>query len=134
MSNARQDAASPSDPSAGRTHSVLDLVQRLLEMPADSDWTPSVFLAGLVPIYERAALVLAALGVAQLASGADGASPMSLWLHQSQLQLRLEETAQLVSRLTHDFNNVLTGILGFTELSQSQAPAGSLLATYLKEV
>ncbi len=47
---------------------------------------------------------------------------------------RLEQAAVVTGRLTHDFGNFLTGIMGFTELSLSQAPADSLLNRYLQEV
>lgn len=50
------------------------------------------------------------------------------------LQRRLEESAVVTGRLTHDFGNYLTGILGFTELSVSQVAADSLLYRYLQEV
>ena len=50
------------------------------------------------------------------------------------LNRRLEEAAVVTGRLTHDFGNYLTGIMGFTELSLSQAPADGLLHRYLQEV
>ena len=48
--------------------------------------------------------------------------------------LRLEQAAVIAGRLSHDFGNYLTGIMGFTELSLQQAPAGSTLQRYLQEV
>ena len=62
------------------------------------------------------------------------------WLHQSGRvdtavqQRRLEQAALITSRLSHDFGNYLTGIMGFTELSLSQAPPDSTLHRYLEEV
>ncbi len=61
------------------------------------------------------------------------------WLHQNGAgtaaqQRRLEYAAVLTSRLSHDFGNYLTGIMGFTELSLSQAPLDSTLHRYLQEV
>jgi CheY-like chemotaxis protein/anti-sigma regulatory factor (Ser/Thr protein kinase) len=50
------------------------------------------------------------------------------------LQERLEQAAIITGRLAHDFGNFLTGILGFTELSLSQAPADSTQRRFLQEV
>lgn len=50
-------------------------------------------------------------------------------------QHRLETVATVTRRLAHDFGNVLTGILGFTELALAQqVPANTPLHTYLNEV
>ncbi len=49
-------------------------------------------------------------------------------------QQRLEHTAQITSKLSHDFGNQLTGIMGFTELSLMQLPADSPVRGHLKEV
>ena len=61
------------------------------------------------------------------------------WLHQNGVdsaaqQRRLEQAAVITSRLSHDFGNYLTGIMGFTELSLAQAPLDSALHRYLQEV
>lgn len=47
---------------------------------------------------------------------------------------RLELAATVTARLIHDFGNYLTGIMGFTELSQSQSEVDGTLALYLREV
>ena len=49
-------------------------------------------------------------------------------------QRRLEHAAVVTGRLSHDFGNYLTGIMGFTELSLTQVPADGLLHRYLQEV
>jgi signal transduction histidine kinase/ActR/RegA family two-component response regulator len=50
-------------------------------------------------------------------------------------QQRLEAAAAVARRLAHDFGNVLTGILGFSELSLTQnVPPESSLHRYLTEV
>lgn len=49
-------------------------------------------------------------------------------------QRRLELAAQVTGRLSHDFGNYLTGILGFTELSLTQAPTDGILHRFLQEV
>jgi signal transduction histidine kinase/ActR/RegA family two-component response regulator len=49
-------------------------------------------------------------------------------------QQRLETAAAVTRLLAHDFGNVLTGILGFTELALAQqVPANTALHTYLQE-
>ena len=50
------------------------------------------------------------------------------------LQERLEDAALVTRRLAHDYGNVLTGILGFTELILTHLPAESPIRTYLTEV
>jgi signal transduction histidine kinase/CheY-like chemotaxis protein len=50
-------------------------------------------------------------------------------------QERLQASARLVRRLAHDFGNILTGILGFSELGLSQPLSfHSPLHTYLTEI
>jgi signal transduction histidine kinase len=50
------------------------------------------------------------------------------------VQRRLEQAAAVTGRLSHDFGNYLTGIMGFTELSMSLVPPDSTLQHYLQEV
>jgi signal transduction histidine kinase len=47
---------------------------------------------------------------------------------------RFDEAAAAARRIAHDYGNILTGILGFSELAQGQLPADSQLAGYLSEV
>jgi CheY-like chemotaxis protein len=49
-------------------------------------------------------------------------------------QSRLEEAATVTRRLAHDFANVLTGILGFTELALGRLDVRTPARTYLEEV
>src|SRR5262249_6128905 len=49
-------------------------------------------------------------------------------------QARLEQSAEIVHRLAHDFGNILTGILGFSELSLSVADVGSPLHGFAAEI
>jgi signal transduction histidine kinase/ActR/RegA family two-component response regulator len=84
---------------------------------------------------EAAALALAAQALARLAGTPE--APSASWaqaLERAHLQDRLEEAARLTGKLAHDFGNVLTGILGFAELSLSQIPADALPHRYVKEV
>jgi nitrogen-specific signal transduction histidine kinase/CheY-like chemotaxis protein len=47
---------------------------------------------------------------------------------------RLEQTAFVTGKLSHDFGNYLTGIMGFTELGMLQLPPDSAANRYLGEV
>jgi signal transduction histidine kinase/ActR/RegA family two-component response regulator len=73
-------------------------------------WTPG----------ERAALQLAAGWLARLARPKWEAT-----LAAQRRRRRLEEAAALAGRLAHDFGNVLTGVLGFGELTLAQLSSGS---------
>jgi signal transduction histidine kinase/ActR/RegA family two-component response regulator len=77
---------------------------------------------------ERSALVVAGQVVARTQAG-------RRWVDHLARRQRMDVVSRLVGRLAHDYGNVLTGILGFTELSLAQPiSATSPLATYLKEV
>ncbi|HZZ81167.1 MAG TPA: ATP-binding protein [Gemmataceae bacterium] len=67
------------------------------------------------------------------------AQAVARWLHRRNgdaaiVAQRLEQAAHVTGRLTHDFGNYLTGIMGFTELSLSQTALDSTLHRYLQEV
>jgi signal transduction histidine kinase len=53
--------------------------------------------------------------------------------HYQRLGDHLEQVAQVTGRLAHDFSNVLTGILGFSELALSQMPSDSPTRRFVKE-
>ena len=44
--------------------------------------------------------------------------------NNAELAQRLEDMARVAGRVAHDFDNILTGVLGFTELTQTAVPAG----------
>jgi signal transduction histidine kinase len=91
---------------------------------AERGWSPG----------ESAALALAGQAlVRRIACGACEPA-LSGILERARLQGNLEKTAHFTGRLAHDFGNVLTGILGFCELSLSQLPADSLPRRYVDEV
>src|SRR5205085_3743659 len=50
------------------------------------------------------------------------------------IQQRLEDAAVVVGRLAHDFNNVLTSVLGFTELSLTHLSPGGSQRKLMSEV
>ncbi len=95
-----------------------------LEDPARSSWSEG----------EAGALVLAGHTIARRMAG--GSHPR--WAEQLDRAVRqqsLETAAAVTRRLAHDFGNVLTGILGFTELALAQQiPANTSLQIYLQEV
>jgi signal transduction histidine kinase/FixJ family two-component response regulator len=86
---------------------------------------------------EAAALTLAGHAMGRVAAACGGAA-VAHWagqLARAARQQRLEDAADLVQRLAHDLGNVLTGVLGFSELALSQPlSAHSLLRNYLDEI
>lgn len=82
---------------------------------------------------ESAALPLAGQALARLVD-MHHAAPWSRPLQRLQRQRFVEQAAAVTGRLAHDFGNVLTGILGFTELSLTQLPENSIPHRYIQEV
>ena len=83
---------------------------------------------------ERAALTLAAQA---LGPKVDASAPGPRWARQLQRitrQRRLEDAAIVTRRVSHDIGNLLTGVLGFTELAQSQVQPASPAHVYLHEL
>ncbi len=96
-----------------------------LEDPGRGQWT-----AG-----EAAALALVGQVLGRILEAGGEAPRWVAQLERAARQERLESAARLTRRLAHDFGNVLTGILGFTELALGQqVPAHSALFNYLTEV
>ncbi len=76
---------------------------------------------------QSAALALAGRALAR--AGLLGAT-----VADERLEPRLEHAALVASRLSHDVGNLLTGILGFSELALAQVQAGTRAQRYVQEV
>ncbi len=50
------------------------------------------------------------------------------------LQHRLADASVIAGRMAHDFDNILTGIIGFADLSAPQLPAGSQVQKFVSEI
>jgi signal transduction histidine kinase/CheY-like chemotaxis protein len=92
--------------------------------PVERTWSTS----------EAAVLPLAAQALLRLVGSGFGSASLTRTFERARLQGKLEAAAALTSRLAHDFGNVLTGILGFAELSISQLPPDSLPRRYVEEI
>ncbi len=84
---------------------------------------------------EAAALTLAGQALGRLLEAAEPRSRWAEQLEQAERQKDLEAAARVASRLAHDFGNVLTGVIGFCDLSLAlKAPAESQMSRYLREL
>lgn len=55
-------------------------------------------------------------------------------IDSERLMQRLQDAAVIAGRMAHDFDNVLTGIIGFADLSAPQVPPGSNAARFINEI
>ena len=55
-------------------------------------------------------------------------------LEPGRLDQRLHDAAIIAGRMAHDFDNILTGIIGFADLSVPLLPAGSQAAKFVGEI
>jgi signal transduction histidine kinase len=83
---------------------------------------------------ESAALILAGQAMARLATSRLQSLSWSRCLERAQFQRRLDHAAAVTGRLAHDFGNILTGILGFAELTRNQVQGDPLCRQYVKEI
>jgi signal transduction histidine kinase/CheY-like chemotaxis protein len=84
---------------------------------------------------EAGALALAGQGLVRCLQPADNRPGWAAQLERLVRRQQLEAAARVVRRLAHDFGNLLTGILGFSDLSLSEAEAdGDSLHKFLGEL
>jgi signal transduction histidine kinase/ActR/RegA family two-component response regulator len=84
---------------------------------------------------EAAALTLAGQALGRILETPEPSSGWVEQLDQAERQKDLETAARVAARLAHDFGNVLTGVIGFCDLSLAiKAPAESQLSRYLREL
>jgi signal transduction histidine kinase/FixJ family two-component response regulator len=84
---------------------------------------------------EAAALALAGQALGRILEAPASAARWAEQLDRAERQKDLETAARVASRLAHDFGNVLTGIIGFCDLSLAlKAPPESQLSRYLREL
>ncbi|MCI0381271.1 MAG: response regulator, partial [Gemmataceae bacterium] len=81
---------------------------------------------------EKAALALTGLALGQWAF--HGEASWNIIAARSSQQRAMERAASVTGRLAHDFGNILTGILGFSELAAQRLDAQSAERGYLQEV
>jgi signal transduction histidine kinase len=55
-------------------------------------------------------------------------------INPEKLNQRLGDAAIIAGRMAHDFDNILTGIIGFADLAQPMLPAGSQAANFVAEI
>jgi len=62
------------------------------------------------------------------------AAKIGAGLEPGRLDQRLDDAAVIAGRMAHDFDNILTGIIGFADLSVPLLPAGSQAAKFVGEI
>jgi signal transduction histidine kinase/ActR/RegA family two-component response regulator len=95
-----------------------------VEGPLERLWTDA----------ERAALVLVVQVLGRRTCHSDSPPRWTKHLEQALRLRRLEDAAIVTRRLSHDFGNVLTGILGFTELTRAQLTPNDPAYPYVLEL
>lgn len=120
---------------------AIDAGERGLDLVASVGFTEPGWLLWLEPRPGRAAwtdaeaAALSVVGCVLSRMMQPGDRPRwGTQLDRAARQQQLETAAAVTRRLSHDFGNILTGILGFTELALAQQlPANSPLQSYLSE-
>lgn len=84
---------------------------------------------------EAAALVLVGQALMHVLARDETLVPWAVQLDRDIRRQRMDAASRIVRRLAHDFGNILTGILGFSELALTpQLAPNSPLQTYLTEI
>jgi signal transduction histidine kinase len=91
------------------------------DRPAGQPWAEAdrAYLALTARVMDRSPVVAAATG------------PV---IDSDRLLQRLSDAAVIAGRMAHDFDNILTGIIGFADLSVPMVPAGSQAAGFISEI
>ncbi|HEY2911486.1 MAG TPA: ATP-binding protein [Gemmataceae bacterium] len=91
------------------------------ERTANQSWSDAerAYMALVGKTLERSPVVAAAIGPA---------------IDPDALAQRLMDAGAIAGRMAHDFDNILTGILGFAELAVPLLPLGSQAASYIAEI
>lgn len=91
------------------------------ERPASQTWSDPdrAYLALVGKVMERSPAVAAAIGPA---------------IDPDRLAQRLADASTIAGRIAHDFDNILTGILGFADLALPLLSPGSQPASYITEI
>jgi len=100
----------------GRPSGVVWLERATAESWSDADKHYLVLSAKLI---ERSPALLSRIGQT---------------VNSERLQQRLHDASIIAGRMAHDFDNILTGIIGFSDLSVPLVPSGSQVARYLGEI
>jgi len=92
-----------------------------VERPSAEPWAEDErhFLTLSARLMERSAALAAEIG------------PL---IDADRLRQRLSDASVIAGRMAHDFDNILTGIIGFSDLSVPLVPLGSQPAKYLSEI
>lgn len=83
---------------------------------------------------EMGLLPLAGYGLWRALDRAPRPHPWALGVRNAKGKEKLEQSARLTGKLAHDFANLLTGVLGFAELTLNQLSPGSSPHQFLSEV
>jgi signal transduction histidine kinase len=104
--------------------------------PSGSSWLVWLETAGERRWHaaEAAALTLASTVLAHQVSGAPDRPRWARQLEQASRQQHLEATAKALGLVTHHFSNVLTSVLGFSDLILTQLTRNSPVYPYVKNV
>jgi len=92
-------------------------------------------LLSAIPVYDKKGNFIGFRGVATDISEKILADTEKKALEERLAQSqKMEAVGTLAGGIAHDFNNILTAILGYGELAQEEAPPGSNLSMYLREI
>ena len=108
---------------------------------ATAPLTPAHRDAGVLWAEPRAGQAWSPDDAAQLTLAArliERSPALDVWLgpavNPALLSQRLADAALIAARMAHEFDNILTGVIGFTDLSIPMVPAGSQVAGFLAEL